>query len=424
MPQRDGLPPEHERDYPDHSPARQPSLVVIDDSPLQRSAQGIEAARCDFYRFAMLFENRIDALTLCMPVFDRNPSRPRASSVMRLDKKVSLAATYPYRRVTEYIRKLPMALACNAPVLRREIRATDLVWIRLPAANAPLAFLLAKLYRKPVVVFLVAYPAAGELAAGRRGTLRSTLARVAASMEWRSIASMGRQSVVFAYGSDLATRVRAKGASRVHVTFTSLVDDVSSTVRREAPAPTARLLFAGRFAPEKGIDLILDAARLLRDQGHAIHVDLVGDGALASELRGHAFVTSGSSVTFHGWVDDDIQLDKFFQQADIFVHPSRSEGIPKVLLKAMAYGLPIVTTTVGGIPDIVQNGLNGLLVPPNDAALIAQAIKRLLLDPAYSRKLGDSAREFARQHTSTRQADSIWLEIKNSYPQIFSTRMD
>jgi glycosyltransferase involved in cell wall biosynthesis len=359
-----------------------------------------------------------------MPVFERDLARPRATSVMRMDKKVSLAATYPYSRVTEYMRKLPMALARNMPALRREIRAADLVWIRLPAANGPLAFLLSKLYRKPVVVFLVAYPAAGELVASGHSRLRSALVRGAARMEWRSIATIARRSLVFAYGNDLAARVREKGAPRVHVTFTSLVHDVPSTVCQAAPPHTARLLFAGRFAPEKGIDLILDAARLLGDQGYAIHVDLVGDGALAHKLRNHPFAASGSSVSFHGWIHDDIQLDKFFQQADIFVHPSRSEGIPKVLLKAMAHGLPIVTTRVGGIPDIVQNGVNGLLVPPNETAPIAQAIGLLLSDSAYSRKLGDSAREFARQHTSTRQADLIWLEIMSNYPDIFPTRTD
>lgn len=118
---RDRLRPKGQGDHFDHSPARRPSLAVIDDSPVHRSARGIEAGRCDFYRFAMLFQNRVDALTLCMPVFDRNLARPRASSVIHLDEKVNLAATYPYRRVTEYLRKLPMAVAHNAPALRREI---------------------------------------------------------------------------------------------------------------------------------------------------------------------------------------------------------------------------------------------------------------------------------------------------------------
>lgn len=101
------------------------------------------------------------------------------------------------------------------------------------------------------MVFLVAYPAAGELAGADRGTLRSTLARAAAAMEWRSIGTMARQSLVFAYGNDLAARVRAKGASRVYVTFTSLVDDVSSTACREGPSLKAMLLFAGRFSPRR-----------------------------------------------------------------------------------------------------------------------------------------------------------------------------
>jgi glycosyltransferase involved in cell wall biosynthesis len=424
MLQRKAFSSEHKLQRFEHRPTPLPSLTVIDDSPVQRSAQGIEAGRSDFYRFAMLFDSRVDTLTLCMPVFDTGPNHKRRLSAIRLGKNAKLAAMYPYRHVTDYIRQLPQALVRNVPTLRREISVADLVWIRLPAANGPLAFILAKIYRKPVVVFLVAYPAAGEFAADGPVTLRSVLVRVATYMEWQSIAVVARKSLVFAYGNDLAARLRAKGASRVHVTFTSLVDIIPPAIPEQRPAPETRLLFAGRFAPEKGIDLILDAAHLLIDQGHSIHVDLVGDGPLAEQLRRHPFVTNYSSVTFHGWIHDDTALDRFFQRADIFVHPSRSEGIPKVLLKAMAHGLPIVTTTVGGIPDIVTDGLTGLLIPPNNAPLVAEAIKRLISEPAYSRRLGGSARKYAGQHTSANQADSIWLKIQNTYPEIFPSRND
>lgn len=408
----------------EHIPTLRPSLTVIDDSPMQGSAQGIEAGRSDFYRFAMLFDSRVDTLTLCMPVFDTGPNPKRRLPAIHLGKNAKLAAMYPYRHVTDYIRQLPQALVRNVPALRREISVADLVWIRLPAANGPLAFLLAKLYRKPVVVFLVAYPAAGELAAGGPMTLRSCLVRAAAYMEWKSIAVIARKSLVFAYGNDLAARLRARGASRVHVTFTSLVDDIPPAIPAQNPSSGTRLLFAGRFAPEKGIDLILDAAHFLTEQGNSIHIDLVGDGPMADELRRHPFVVSHSSVSFHGWIHDDAELDRFFQQADIFVHPSRSEGIPKVLLKAMAHGLPIVSTTVGGIPDIVTDGVTGLLIPPNNATLVAEAIKSLISEPAYSRRLGGSARKFARQHTSANQADSIWLKIQDTYPKIFPSRND
>ena len=406
----------------DHIATPRPSLAVVDDSPVHGSAQGIEAGRCDFYRFALMFNSRVDALTLCMPMFDTSPNPKRRLPAIRLGNNAKLAATYPYRHVTEYIRQLPQALVRNVPALRREIRAADLLWIRLPAANGPLAFLLAKLYRKPVVMFLVAYPAAGELAAGGAMTPRSALARVAACMEWHGIAIIARRSLVFAYGSDLAGRLRAKGASRVHVTFTSLVEEIPPAIASHSDSGEIRLLFAGRFAPEKGIDLILDAAQLLTEQGNSIHLDLVGDGPLADELRRHPFAISQPSVSFHGWVDDGAALDRFFSQADIFVHPSRSEGIPKVLLKAMAHGLPIVTTTVGGIPDLITDGMTGLLIPPNDAPLVAEAIQTLISDPAYSWRLGCSAREFARQHTSANQADSIWSKIRNTYPDIFAYR--
>ena len=74
---------------------------------------------------------------------------------------------------------------------------------------------------------------------------------------------------------------------------------------------------------------------------------------------------------------------------DIFVLPSYSEGVSLALLEAMAAGLPVIATAVGGLPEVVEDGVTGLLIPPRDAEALAGALERLLADPAWARKLGD-----------------------------------
>ena len=77
---------------------------------------------------------------------------------------------------------------------------------------------------------------------------------------------------------------------------------------------------------------------------------------------------------------------------DIFVLPSHSEGVSLALLEAMAAGLPVIATAVGGLPEVVTDGENGLLIPPKDPEALAQALARLLADPALAKKLGENAR--------------------------------
>jgi len=106
--------------------------------------------------------------------------------------------------------------------------------------------------------------------------------------------------------------------------------------------------------------------------------------------------------------------DAAFRAADIYVLPSHVEGMPVGLLEAMSYGLPCVVTPVGGIASVVQDGVNGLLVPPRDSAALASAIEQLVEDPALRRRLGTAARE-----TITRRFN--WVTRAQEFIDLYST---
>jgi glycosyltransferase involved in cell wall biosynthesis len=165
------------------------------------------------------------------------------------------------------------------------------------------------------------------------------------------------------------------------------------------------LLFVGRLVERKGVHLLLDAlASLPADRRPVLHV--VGDGpdraALEARARGLGL---GAGAVFHGFVPTDA-LQRCLTTCDAFVLPAvvdakgDTEGLGVVLIEAMSYARPVIASAAGGIVDIVEDGRNGFLVPPGDAAALAGAIGRMMEDPARARALGLQGREDAASRFS------------------------
>lgn len=153
---------------------------------------------------------------------------------------------------------------------------------------------------------------------------------------------------------------------------------------------TVNILHVGRFDPPKNHEGLLRSFRLLLDRCPRCHLHLVGDGelrpsmeALAEELK------LTDSVSFHG-IQENVY--PYLHDADIFVLPSVYEGIPMTVIEAMGTGLPIVATKVGGVPDLLRSGENGILVPC-EAAAVADALERLVRDPVLRERIGRQAKE-------------------------------
>ncbi|MBE3072716.1 MAG: glycosyltransferase family 4 protein [Acidobacteria bacterium] len=150
------------------------------------------------------------------------------------------------------------------------------------------------------------------------------------------------------------------------------------------------LLFAGRLVPVKNLPLLLDAfARAVARLPHA-RLIIAGDGVCRSALEAQARALGVAHlVRFTGWSDD---MSALYRVADIGVLASRNEGTPLFLIEAMAAGLPVVATAVGGVADVVRNEITGLLVPPDRPEDLAEAIVRLGVSETTRRRLGESAR--------------------------------
>src|SRR2546425_4068726 len=171
-----------------------------------------------------------------------------------------------------------------------------------------------------------------------------------------------------------------------------------------APIPPRRLsehVRVGTLAhlrPEKGLEHLVRAMALVRERHPGHRLAIWGDGPLRADLeRLIAEVGLNGSAGLRGPTSEP---ETALGTMDIFVQPSLSEACSNVLLEAMASGLPVVATRVGGNPALVDDEVTGLLVPPGDAAALAKAIIRLADDPVLAERLGTRAREVVRSHFS------------------------
>lgn len=157
-----------------------------------------------------------------------------------------------------------------------------------------------------------------------------------------------------------------------------------------------RILFVGRLVAQKGARFILEALpHLLAEHGPDVEMVIVGSGSEEEALRKLAHdLDIQDHVRFAGWVGRD-EMPACYQQADVFVLPSFEEGMPNVVLEAMASGLPIVTTDIYGNRELVKDGVNGYLLPVGDSEAIRVALSRLMADTALRSRMGRAARQMS-----------------------------
>ncbi|MGG5258053.1 glycosyltransferase [Phycicoccus avicenniae] len=166
----------------------------------------------------------------------------------------------------------------------------------------------------------------------------------------------------------------------------------------EAPVPSppagpgagARFVFAGRLSPEKGVDTLVRAVGGAPD---GIGLDVAGDGPSRAELEALAAQVAPGRVHFHGRLDK-AQVADLVRRSVAMVVPSRwYENQPMTILEAFAAATPVVATDLGGMPELVRDGVEGHLVPPNDAEALARVLGGLAADPDGARAMGSRARE-------------------------------
>lgn len=182
------------------------------------------------------------------------------------------------------------------------------------------------------------------------------------------------------------------------------------------------ILAAGRLVDKKGFDTLIDACAVLRGRWVSFACRIFGTGPLMTELRRRVEAAGlAASVDLPGWAPAGQLLDEM-GRAVVFAMPSRvavggdRDGIPNVVLEAMAAGLPVVATNVSGIPEAVGHETTGLLVEPDDVTVLAGALERVLIDAALSARFGAAARARIREEFTLEVASSRLIALFGSVP--------
>lgn len=165
-----------------------------------------------------------------------------------------------------------------------------------------------------------------------------------------------------------------------------------SATFRERPAPF-ELISVGRLADVKGYPLLLEAVVLLVAEGRHVRLRLVGDGPDSRQLQERARrLGIADRVIFDGWKNQD-ELRQLYAASDLCVLSSFAEGVPVILMEAMATGVPCVAPRITGIPELIRDGVEGLLVTPANVADLASAIGSLMDNPELRRQMATRSRQ-------------------------------
>jgi len=211
--------------------------------------------------------------------------------------------------------------------------------------------------------------------------------------------------------------------------FTSIVTAEEIRATRERPSPATqrsgegrvpiRIAWAGRMVADKGLDDLLPAISSLRAHGIGATLELLGDGPARPDTEAAAArLGVAELVDWRGHVADRAEYMDRLREADVFVLPSRAEGIPKVVIEAMAAGLPVVATSVGGLPELVRGGAPAMLVAPGDPGGLAAALEGLARDEEQRTRLREAGLTYAAEHTIDAQAAALVSWLRATFPAL------
>jgi glycosyltransferase involved in cell wall biosynthesis len=280
-----------------------------------------------------------------------------------------------------------------------DMHSVDVLWLRYPGAYAPVLWRECLRYGVPCFFEIVGDPVTLLKNSPARSPLVRRLQVMVAEWHEKEMQRIAHRTPCIAISQSLMEKF---GEGRVHQIAVSTLTHEDFFFREDTSlTQPVRVLFVGALRHEKSVDTLIEAVGLLQQEGTAVHMDIVGDGGQRAYLERVASQSlQAYTYCFHGFQTDPAAIHRFYVEADIFVLCSVSEGLPRVVLEAMARGVPVVATAVGGIPDLVRHEETGLLVPPRDPAALATSIRRLMQDGALRRKLIAGGYAVAQEHTA------------------------
>ncbi len=301
------------------------------------------------------------------------------------------------------------------------VQEFDLVHVHFPTLPGVYGGLIAKVRHKPLVVTLHGAEIDEKQYTGLARWKR-VLTRLSA--HW----ALQQADHVIAVGTELAQLAAHESVPMNKITVIDMGVDCQlfrprskQTLRQQlninlAPSDPM-VLFVGALLPVKGPDYFIRAASLIKNSHPNSQWYLIGQGQYEAELRNLvAELGLTEQVTFVGQVSPE-EVAKWNAAADLLIVPSLVEGFGLAGLEALACGIPVIASNVGGLPSYIEDGINGFLVPPADPEMIAHRVHTLLTDVQLRQKMGNNGVKTAAEHDIRQQAHKVLMLYEQSVRQ-------
>jgi glycosyltransferase involved in cell wall biosynthesis len=288
--------------------------------------------------------------------------------------------------------------------VKRALREHDVNWIMMPSLAGLVASLLAPKDKIKVVQLV------GEWSMPLKLRYPKLSFIIVPITEWLTKLSFKKANLaVFVsnylyqkYGNGLKCKVVIANESRLRPYM------IQKCINYEIHIPL-RILYVGRLVPEKGVQFLFQAVASV-DKDIPVELGIVGSGPFENYLREIAKnLGIEKQINWYGWIPWGEQLFKIMREYDVFVLPSYKdiEGLPLVLIEAMSQGLVVIASKVGGIPEIVKDGISGLLVEPGDSKAIAESIIKIARDSELRKRLVSEGLKVAKENTLENQTGKV-----------------
>ncbi|HHO75099.1 MAG TPA: colanic acid biosynthesis glycosyltransferase WcaL [Deltaproteobacteria bacterium] len=206
----------------------------------------------------------------------------------------------------------------------------------------------------------------------------------------------GFSAVISGFNKDFLMKNRAPG-DKIHVIHCGVDSGTFQPRKRRRTSKTLQIGSLGRMVGKKGFDVLIDTAGILIDSGRSLHMDIAGDGPLMDDLRRQAELKGlADHISFPGPIAHE-DVSSWLQDQDIFVLPCRKDnngdmdGIPVVLMEAMLSGVPVVSTRISGIPELIEDGITGCLAAPDNPSELAAAIEKIAGNSRFRKIITENA---------------------------------
>lgn len=287
--------------------------------------------------------------------------------------------------------------------LESSISEYDILWTKYPAQYGDALCRAALKAGKKVFVQIVGDPLDAVRNTNKYGGFLRYAAIGYARYKEKKMMEILRSVPVFANGGVLYEKFSRNGSAKnLHLVVSStLVEEDYHQRQDTCLGPKIRILYIGYLQQRKGLVYLIKAMEEIRKRHRNAELALIGDGEEKRNLERLAGELSLSgSISFPGWISMGAALNRAYREADIFVFPTvAGEGTPRAILGAMANSLPVIATKTAGIPDVVKDGENGILVEPKSPGAIADAVATMIEDGERRKRYIENGYQTARRHS-------------------------